>query len=93
MKETAQLLQVSPVMVHGRYHAGQFPGYKIDAYPPLRRCSVRSELLGPPVNVFEFASTWANARAADPSEAEAECRAPATSANDAALGAGIAGAA
>jgi hypothetical protein len=47
MKETAQLLQVSPVMVHGRYHAGQFLGCKIDVYPLLRRCSVRRDLLGP----------------------------------------------
>lgn len=38
MKETAQLLQVSPVMVHGRYHAGQFSGCKIGVYPLLLRC-------------------------------------------------------
>jgi hypothetical protein len=47
MKETAQLLQVSPVMVHGRYRAGQFSGCKIDVYPVLLRCSVRLDLLAP----------------------------------------------
>ena len=91
MKETAQLRQVSPVMVHGRYHAGQFSGCKIDVYPLFLRCSVRRDLLGPTDEVEEFGSTWANARAADPSEAVAECRAPATAADDAALGAGTAG--
>ena len=85
MKGTAQLLQVSPVMVHGCYHAGQFSGCKLVVYPFLLRCPVRRDLLGPTGDVEEFASTWANARAADPSEAVAECRAPATSANDAAL--------
>jgi len=93
VKETAQLPQVSPVMVHGRYHAGQFPGCKIDVYPLLRRCSVRRDLLGPTGECRGVRLDLANARAADPSEAVAECRAPATSANDAAFGAGIAGAA
>ena len=44
------------------------------------------------MTVEEFASTWGNARTADPCEAVAECHASATSAGDAALGAGIAGA-
>lgn len=94
MKETAQLVQVSPVMVHGRATTQA-------SSPAARSTSTRSfvdALYGAicpsrPVNVEEFASTWANARAADLSEAVAECRAPATSANDAAFGAGIAGAA
>jgi hypothetical protein len=93
MKETVQLLQVSPVMVHGATTQA--------SSPPARSTSTRSFVdalcgaicSGRPVTVEEFASAWANARAADPSEAVAECRAPATSANDAALGVGIAGAA
>jgi predicted DNA-binding transcriptional regulator AlpA len=75
VKETAQLLQVSPVMVYRRYHAGQFPGRKIGRkfglYRPFVNALYDAICSGRPVNVEEFAATWASARAASVSEAVA----------------------
>ena len=68
VKETAELLKVSRVMVYRRYNAGQFPGRKmgrkIDLYRPFVDALYGAICSGRPVNVEEFATTWANARAA-----------------------------
>ena len=75
VKETAQLLQVSRVMVYRRYHAGQFPGRrigrKIDLYRPFVEALYSAICAGRQVNVEEFAATWADARAVGTSEAMA----------------------
>jgi hypothetical protein len=71
VKETAQLLRVSPVMVYRRYHAGQFPGRKIDLYRPFVNALYDAICPGRPVNVEEFAATWVSARAASVSESVA----------------------
>jgi excisionase family DNA binding protein len=69
VKETAQLLKVSRVMVYRRYHAGQFPGRKIgrkiDLYRPFVDALYSAICSGRPVNVEEFAAAWAAARPAD----------------------------
>ena len=75
VKETAELLKVSRVMVYRRYHAGQFPGRKIgrkiDLYRPFVDALYGAICSGRPVNVEEFAATWANACAVGTSEAVA----------------------
>jgi excisionase family DNA binding protein len=75
VKETAELLQVSRVMVYRRYHAGQFPGRrigrKIDLYKPFVDALYGAICSGRRVNVEEFAATWADARAVGTSEAMA----------------------
>ena len=75
VKETAALLEISPVMVYRRFHAGQFPGRKIgrkiDLYRPFVDALYGAICSGRPVNVEEFALTWVNARAAGASEAVA----------------------
>jgi len=73
VKETAKLLKISRVMVYRRYHAGQFPGRKvgrkIDLYQPFVDALHKAICSGAHVDVDEFATTWANARAAATSEA------------------------
>jgi hypothetical protein len=75
VKETAQLLQVSRVMVYRRYHAGQFPGRrigrKIDLYRPFVEALYGAICSGRPVDVEEFAATWAKTRAVGTSGAVA----------------------
>ena len=65
VKETARLLKVSRVMVYRRYHAGVFPGRrvgrKIDLYRPLIDALHTAICSGRPVDVDEFAATWADA--------------------------------
>lgn len=69
VKEAARLLKVSRVMVYRRYHAGVFPGRrvgrKIDLYRPLIDALHMAICSGRPVDVDEFAATWADASATE----------------------------
>jgi excisionase family DNA binding protein len=75
VKETAELLKVSPVMIYRRYHAGQFPGRrigrKIDIHRPFVDALYDAICSGRPVNVEEFATAWADAHATEASKAVA----------------------
>jgi len=67
VKDTAGLLGVSKGTVYRRYHAGQFPGRRFGRAISILRVFV-DDLVGEinsgrPVNVEEFAASWADARA------------------------------
>ena len=73
VKDTAALLGVSEETVYRRYHAGQFPGRRFGRAISILRVFV-DDLVGEinagrPVNVEEFAASWADARAALPKDA------------------------
>ena len=73
VKDTAGLLGVSKETVYRRYHAGQFPGRRFGRAISILRVFV-DDLVGEinsgrPVNVEEFAASWADARAAVPEDA------------------------
>ena len=73
VKDTAALLGVSEETVYRRYHAGQFPGRRFGRAISILRVFVddlvREINAGRPVNVEEFAASWADTRAADPEDA------------------------
>ena len=73
VKDTAALLGVSEETIYRRYHAGQFPGRRFGRAISILRVFV-DDLVGEinagrPVNVEEFAASWADARAALPKDA------------------------
>ena len=69
VKETAQLLKISRVMVYRRFHAGQFPGRKvgrkIDLYKPFVDALQAAICAGGRVDVDKFAAKWTGARASE----------------------------
>jgi excisionase family DNA binding protein len=73
VKDTAALLGVSEETVYRRYHAGQFPGRRFGRAISILRVFVddlvREINAGRPVNVEEFAASWADTRAAVPEDA------------------------
>lgn len=69
VKEAAQLLKISRVVVYRRFHAGQFPGRKlgrkIDLYQPFVYALHAAICSGAHVDVDEFAATWTDAHPAE----------------------------
>lgn len=68
VKEAAQVLMMSRVVIYRRFHAGVFPGRKagrkIDLYRPFVDALRAAICSGGHVDVDEFAAAWTGARAA-----------------------------